>query len=191
MATLKRSLGLPHHTIMKHAEAIQLQKIRNGLPYLNLNEQLRVRSIKFHELYMNELRECYEMVKSHNVNDEKINESFKDLFVENIRLISDGIPQKTLCDFIVLTVNGMVHHRGSIVDMEVESPIVQTDVDKTPPIWITNLNYVVQPQKGPRVRIPMEKLMYINPIEMGGHSRRTRRSKRSKRTRQARTRRHK
>ena len=192
MATLRRSPRLPHNIVMEHAEAIQLQKIRNGLPYLNLNEQLRVRSIKFHELYMNALRECYETVKSHNVNDEKINESFKDLFVNNIRLISDGIPQKTLCNFIVLTVNGMVHHRGSIVSIEVESPIVQTDVDKTPPIWITNLNYVVQPQKGPRVRIPMEKLMYIYPIETGGHSRRTRRSKRSKRSKRSnRTRRHK
>ena len=191
MATLRRSQRLPHNIVMKHAEAIQLQKIRNGLPYLNLNEQLRVRSIKFHELYMNALRECYEIVKSQNVSDEQKNESFKELFVENIRLISDGIPQETLCEFIVSTVNGMVHHHGSIVSIEVESPIVQTDVDKTPPIWITNLNFVVKTYSGPRVRIPMEKLMYIYPIEMGGHSRRTRRSKRSKRTRQARTRRHK
>ena len=98
-------------------------------------------------------------------------------------MISDGIPQKTLCDFIVDTIDGMVHHRGSIVSMEVKSPIIQTDVDKTPPIWITNLNYVVQPHKGPRVRIPMEKLLYIYAIPMGGHSRRTRKTKRSKRTR--------
>ena len=192
METLKRSLMLSDKNIREHVAEIQLQNIRNMRPYLNLNDQFRVRSIKFHELYMNALRECYEMVKSHNVNDEKINESFKELFVENIRLISDGIPQKTLCDFIVSTMNGMVHHRGSIVSIEVESPIVQTDVDKTPPIWITNLNYVVQPYSGPRVRIPMEKLMYINPIEMGGHSRRTRRSKRSKQSKRSkRTRRHK
>lgn len=183
MLTLKRSPKLSHNEIMEHAEAIQIQKIKNERPYLNLNEQLRVRSIKFHELYMNALRECYEMVKSQNVSDEKKNESFKDLFVENIRLISDGIPQRTLCEFIVSTVNGIVRYRGSIVGMEVNSPIIQTDMNQTPPIWITNLNFVVQPPNEPRVRIPMEKLISIHAIPARGSSRKTKRSKRSKRTR--------
>jgi len=186
MAKFERSMMLSHNKIMKHIEGIKLKNTRNMLPYLNLNDKFRVRSIKFHELYMDALRQCYEIVESQNVSDEQKTESFKDLFVENIRLISDGIPQKTLCDFIVDTMDGMIHRRGSIVNIEVESPIIQTDMDQTPPISITNLNFVVQPEMGPRVRIPMEKLMYIYAIPMGGHSRRTRRSKRSKRSKRSR-----
>ena len=180
---LTRRNGLPEKRLKELAEAIEIQKIRNQRPYLNLNEQLRVRSIKFHELYMNALQQCYETVKSQNVSDDQKTESFKDLFVENIRLISDGIPQKTLCAFIVDTIDGTVIHRGSIVSMEVKSPIIQTDMNQTPPIWITNLNFVLQPRNGPRVRIPMEKLMYIYPIPTGGSSRRTRKTKRTKQTR--------
>lgn len=176
---LKRSLRLGHDALMRHAD----------YPYLNFNKKIERLSIRFHEHYMDALRQCYEQVESLNVSDDQKKELFKDLFVENIRLISDELPKDEYFDFAVMTVNGMILHRGSIVSIEVESPIVQMDIEQTPPISITNMNIVIQPHSGPRVRIPMEKLISINRHLTMGTSRKTKRSKRSKRSK--RTRRHK
>lgn len=179
MATLRRSPRLGHDALMRHV----------NYPYLNFNKKIEPLSIRFHEHYMDTLRQCYEQVESLNVSDDQKKELFKDLFVENIRLISDELPKDEYFDFAVMTVNGMIIHRGSIVSIEVESPIVQMDIEQTPPISITNVNIIIQPHSGPRVRIPMEKLISINRHLTMGSSRKTKRSKRSKRSK--RTRRHK
>ena len=176
MAALKRSPRLGHNELMIYAD----------YPYLNFNKKKERLSIRFHEYYMDALRQCYEQVESLNRTDDEKKELFKDLFVENIRLISDEIPKNEHFDFAVMTVNGMIIHRGTIMRIEAESPIIQMDMEQTPPISITNVNIVIKPDSGPIVRIPIEKLISINRHHTMGSSRRTRRSKRSKRSRRTR-----